>query len=133
MCYLDAGVITLDEFKEIVEREPNTFSSFGNQMKLYDRGIITEQPNTSFELEYDCDDVYRLLEIDRDFSDDLVEKILCGDIDDYNFNNWSYYYDNPSHLGSNLNKENEQRVIDEIVRITKLDESVVKKTELNII
>ena len=123
---LDAGIITLDEFKEIVEREPDTFSSFGNQMKLYERGIINEQPSTTFELEYDCDDVYRLLDIGRDFSDDLVAEILCGDIGEL-YDGWSYYYDNPSDLVNNLNKENEQSVIDEIVRITKLDESVVKE------
>jgi hypothetical protein len=123
---LDAGVITLDEFKEIVEREPNTFSSFGNQMKLYERGIITQEPNTSFELKYDCDDVYKLIDIGRDFSDDLVEKILCGDIGELT-DSWSYYYDNASDLVNNLNKKNEQRVIDEIVRLTKLDESVVKE------
>ena len=123
---LDAGVLTLDEFKEIVEREPDTFSSFGNQMKLYERGIITEQPNTSFELEYKCDDVYRLLDIDRDFSDDLVSSILCGDNEEL-YDNFNYYYDNASDLVDSLNKKNEQRVIDEIIRITKLDESVVKE------
>jgi len=123
---LDAGVITLEEIKKIVEREPETFSSFGNQMKLYERGIITEQPSTTFELKYDCDEVYRLLDVGRDFSDNLVSEILCGDIGELS-DSWSYYYENPSDLVSNLNKENEQKVIDEIVRITKLDESVVKE------
>ena len=94
---LDAGIITLDELKEIIEREPDTFSSFGNQMKLYDRGIITEQPSTTFELKYDCDEVYRLLDISRDFRDDLVAEILCGDIGELS-DGWSYYYDNPSDL-----------------------------------
>ena len=122
----DKGIITEEEFKKIIEREPDTFSSFGNQMKLYERGIISEQPSTIIEINYGCDDVARLLDVGRDYSDDLVSKILCGDIGEL-YDSWNYYYDNPSDLVSNLNKENEQRVIAEIVRLTGLDESVVKE------
>jgi len=122
----NAGVITLDEFKEIVEREPDTFKSFGNQIKLYDLGIVSQRPSTIIEVSKDCGDVGDLLNIGRDFSDDLVSQILCGDIDELS-DSWSYYYENPKYLVDNLNKENEQLFIDEIVRITGLDETIVKE------
>ncbi len=121
----DAGVINIEELKEIIDGNQE-FDTFGNQMKLYERDIISEAPSTIVEINYPCDDVHRLLDIDRDFRDDLVAKILCGDIEEV-YDSWSYYYENPSDLVDNLNKENEQRIIDEIVRITGLDESVVKE------
>lgn len=121
----DARVINIEELKEIIDGN-QVFNTFGNQMKLYERGIISEEPSTIVEIQKDCGDVKDLLKIDRDYSDDLVVNILCGDIGEL-YDGWSYYYDNPSDLVGNLNKENEQSVIDEIVRLTGLDESVVKE------
>jgi hypothetical protein len=121
----DAGVITAEELKTLKDGNQE-FDTFGNQMKLYERGIISEQPSTIFELNYGCDEVYNLLDISRDFSDDIVEKILCGDFEDLT-DSWSYYYDNPSDLVDNINKENTDRVIDEIVRITGYEKSVVEE------
>lgn len=125
LAIFDAGVIDTEELKGIINENTN-FNTFGNQIKLYERGIISEEPSTIVEINYGCDDVVRLLNVDRDFSEDIVEKILCGDIGEL-YDGWSYYYENPSDLVGNLNKENEQSVIDEIVRITGLDESVVKE------
>jgi len=121
----DAGVITAEELKTLKDGNQE-FDSFGNQMKLYDRGIIDERPSTTFELNVSCDDVKRYLITDRDLNEDIIENVLCGDIDDY-YDNWSYYYDNWQDLLGNLNEENEQKIIDEIVRITGLDKSVVEE------
>lgn len=121
----DNGVIDLDELTKITEKEPELFSSYGNQMKLYDLGVISEKPSTTFELNYSCDEVYKLLDVEG-LRDDIVEKILCGDFEDLT-DGWSYYYENPSDLVDNLNKENTDRVIDEIVRITGYEKSVVEE------
>jgi hypothetical protein len=120
----DASVITVDEVKSISESNPAIFKSFGNKIKLFDRGIISERPSTIIEVEKDCEDVKYLLKIDRDFRDDLVENVLCGDTYELS-DSWGYYYENPSDLVSNLNKENTEKVIDEIVRLTGLDRSVI--------
>ena len=121
----DAGVITAEELKTLKDGNQE-FDTFGNQMKLYERGIILEKPSTTFKLNFDCDDVSRLLSVDRDIRDTLIEDVLCGDAFDY-LGGFDYYYDNPTDLVNNLNKENSQKVIDEIVRITGLDKSVVEE------
>lgn len=124
----DAGIITdLELQTEYKINEPNSiFSSFGNQIKLFDRGIIENKPSTIINVSKDCEDASDLLDIDRDTRDDIVEIVLCGDTNEL-WDNWSYWYENASDLIDNLNKENEQIVIDEIARITGLDESVVKE------
>ena len=122
----DAGIITDEEIqKEYDVNSPNSiFSSFGNQIKLYDRGIILNKPSTIFEVQKDCKDVKDLLMEDNDFRDDIIENVLCGDTYEL-LDGFSYYYDNPSDLVDNLNKENTEEVINEIVRLTDLDKSVV--------
>ena len=122
----DAGIITDEEIqKEYDVNSPNSiFSSFGNQVKLYERGIILNRPSTIFEVQKNCEDVKDLLRLDSDLSDEVVENVLCGDTYEL-VDGFSYYYDNPSDLVNNLNKENTEEVINEIVRLTDLDKSVV--------
>jgi hypothetical protein len=122
----DNGIIVVDELKKIVEENPETFQSPKYQLNLYNLGIVDTKPSFVFELSEDCSGVADLLNVSNNFRDDLIENILCGDTNELS-DNWSYYYENPSDLVNNLNKENEQKVIDEIVRITGLDESVVKE------
>lgn len=124
LAIFDAGVITIDEIKSINESNPNIFKSFGNKVKLFDRGIVSERPSTIIEVQKDCENVKDLLREDTEFRRDIVENVLCGDINDL-YDGWSYYYENPSDLVGNLNKENTEKVIDEIVRLTDLDKSVV--------
>jgi hypothetical protein len=128
----DAGVITNEELQTQYDvNSPNSiFSSFGNQMKLYERGIILNPPSTIFQLDISCDRISRYLDLGRDINDDLVEDVLCGVIDDY-YDNWSYYYDNWSDLLGNLNNENEEKIIEEIVRITGLSKTEVKENGIN--
>jgi hypothetical protein len=128
----DAGVITNEELQTQYDvNSPNSiFSSFGNQMKLYERGIILNPPSTIVQLDISCDKISRYLDLGRDINDDLVEDVLCGVIDDY-YDNWSYYYDNWSDLLGNLNNENEEKIIEEIVRITGLSKTEVKENGIN--
>jgi hypothetical protein len=124
----DADVITKLELqtKYDVNAKNSMFSSFGGQMKLYDRGIVENKPSTIITISKDCDDVSDLLDISRDTRDDIVEMVLCGDIQDLT-NSWDYWFDNASDLVDNLNKENEELVINEIVSITGLEKSIVKE------
>ena len=99
------------------------------QLELFNRGIVSEKPNTKFTLNYSCGEVDRLLNSSGNTS--LVEGLLCGDFDDEYYDNFSYYFDNPSDLVDNLDKENSKRIIDEIVRITNYDESEVIENGIN--
>jgi hypothetical protein len=119
----DRDIISSDELKSTIEEwHNNDFKTFGVQMKLYNRGIISEKPSTTFELKETCENVSSLLSLNID---DIVKNILCGDYDDLT-DNWSYYYENPIDLVDNLNKVNTDRVIDEIVRITDYEKSEVE-------
>lgn len=124
LAIFDAGVITIDEIKSINESNPTIFKSFGNKVELFDRGIVSERPSTIIEVQKDCEDVKDLLREDTEFRRDIVEDVLCGDTNELS-DGWSYYYENPSDLIGRLNKENTEKVIDEIVRLTDLDKSVV--------
>jgi hypothetical protein len=118
----NAGVLTKSDLKEINENNPQIFESFKNQNLLFENGIIDNSLSTLVKVEKSCDDVQPLLNVGRNISDDLIKNVLCGDIGELT-DSWSYYYENPSDLVDNLNKENEQRVIDEISRITGLEKS----------
>lgn len=122
----DAGIITDEEIqKEYDVNSPNSiFSSFGNQMKLYDRGIILNKPSTIIEYQKSCEEVKDLLRLDGGMRDSIIEDVLSGDVYDY-LGGWDYYYENTNDLVDNLNKKNREKVIDEIVRLTGLEKSLV--------
>jgi hypothetical protein len=126
----NAGVLTKLDLREINENNPQIFESFKNQNLLFENGIIDNSPSTLVKVEKSCDDVQPLLNVGRNISDDLIKNVLCGDIGELT-DSWSYYYENPSDLVDNLNKENEQRVIDEISRITGLEKSVVEENGIS--
>jgi hypothetical protein len=122
----NAGVLTKSDLKEINENNPEIFESFKNQNRLFENGVIDNSPSTLVKVEKSCDDVQSLLDSNRDTRRDLIEDVLCGDTGEL-VDGWSYHYENPSDLVDNLNKENEQRVIDEISRITGLEKSEVEE------
>ena len=126
----NAGVLTKLDLREINKNNPKTFESFKNQNLLFENGIIDNRPSTLIKVEKSCDDVSSLLDISRDIRNDLIKNVLCGDVAELT-DSWSYYYENPSDLVDNLNKENEQSVIDEISRITGLEKSVVEENGIS--
>jgi ribosomal protein S18 acetylase RimI-like enzyme len=122
----NAGVLTKSDLSEINNNSPKVFESFKNQNLLFENGIIDNRPSTIVKVEKSCDDVKSLLDANRDTRGDLIEDVLCGDIGEL-VDSWSYYYENPTDLVDNLNKENEQRVIDEISRITGYEKLIIEE------
>jgi hypothetical protein len=122
-------IITEDELKSIIQSNPTIFQSFLNQYKLFELGIISEKPSTTFEINYDCEDVSKLLVDEANFS---IESVLCSEDDYYEMQDgFDYYFTNPTELVDNLNEKNTQLVIDEIVKITGLEKSVVEENGIN--
>jgi DNA repair protein RadC len=69
-----------------------------------------------------------LLSVDRDLSDDFVEKVLTGDTDDlFSYDNYSDYYDNAGDYVDDLNREDYDAVLNKIVEITGLDKEIVEE------
>jgi hypothetical protein len=104
------------QIRELNEKYPDVFEGFAGQVYLFNAGIISKAPSTIATISKPCDYVGDLLDISRDLRDDFVPNILCGDTNIEG--NWSYYYENYSDLIDMLDKKNEERVIDEIARIT---------------
>jgi len=108
------------EIKSLYETKPEIFNNFEGKILLYDLGLSTEKPSTSFILYKPAKSVEDLLSYNsyRNFSKDFIYSIIIGDYFESG-DNWSYYYEEGWVYGvDDLNKENEQRIIDEIIRIT---------------
>jgi hypothetical protein len=119
--------MTKQELTELYELNPNLFTDFAGEFMLYEAGIINERPNTTIVIEKSPESVGDLLKLDRDLSDEVVEKVLTGDTFDWYDNSWSYYYENAGDYVDNLNEGNYEQVINKIVELTELDKSVVKE------
>jgi hypothetical protein len=119
--------MTKQELTELYELNPNLFSDFTGKYMLYEAGLSVERPNTTIIIEKSPESVADLLKLDRDLSDDVVEKVLTGDTFDW-FNggdSWNYYYENANDYVDDLNKVNYEQVIDKIVELTGLDKADV--------
>lgn len=122
----EKGVIGIDEVKEKYESNPEKFSTFLAKTKLFDLGILKEKPNTKFIIDESCTNITNIIDVDRDYSDSIIENLLCGDIGELT-DSWGYHYENAADLVSDLNDENEKLVIDKIVEITGLGFDEVKE------
>jgi hypothetical protein len=121
--------MTKQELTELYELNPNLFSDFAGKYMLYEAGLSVERPNTTIVIEKSPEYVADLLKLDRDLSDEVVEKVLTGETDDW-FNgsdSYSYYYENAGDYVDNLYEKNYEKVIDKIVELTGFDKSVVKE------
>ena len=119
--------MTKQELTELYELNPNLFSDFAGKYMLYEAGLSVERPNTTILIEKSAEYVSDLLKLDRDLSDEVVEKVLTGETDDLFSGSWSYFYDNTGDYVDDLNEVNYEQVIDKIVELTGLDKSVVKE------
>ena len=120
--------MTDEQIKELYELKPELFNDFAGQYMLYKIGMIDEEPNTKVTIEKPVGYVADLLSVDRDLSDDFVEKVLTGDTDDlFSSDSWSYYDDNAGDYVDDLNKEDYDAVLDKIVEITGLDKEIVEE------
>jgi len=118
---------TTEQIKELYPLKPEIFKDFAGEYMLYQAGVVSEKPNTIFTLEKPAEYVSDLLRLNRDFSDDFVRQVLTGDTDDLFSGDYSYYYTNAGDYVDDLNKEDYDKVLNEIVEITQLDKEIVKK------
>ena len=120
--------MTNKQIKELYELKPELFNDFAGQYMLYKIGLINEEPNTTVTIEKSVEYVVDLLSVDRDLSDDFVEKVLTGDTDDlFSYDNYSDYYDNAGDYVDDLNREDYDAVLNKIVEITGLDKEIVEE------
>ena len=121
--------MTNKQIKELYELKPELFNDFAGQYMLYKIGMIDEEPNTKVTIEKSVGYVADLLSIDRDLSDDFVEKVLTNDTYEWfdGSDSWSYFYDNAGDYVDDLNKEDYDAVLDKIVEITGLDKQIVEE------
>jgi len=121
--------MTNEQVKELYEIKPDMFNDFAGRYMLYQAGIIDEKPNTTIVIEKSPEYVADLLRLDSDLSDEVVEKVLTGETDDWFSGNdsWSYYFQNAGDYVDELKGENYDSVIDKIVEITGYDKEEVKE------
>jgi DNA repair protein RadC len=119
---------TTEQIKELYQLKPEMFKDFAGQYMLFQAGVVSEKPNTIFTLEKPVEYVSDLLRLNRDFSDDYVRQVLTGDTDDlFSGGDYSYYYTNAGDYVDDLNKEDYDKVLNEIVEITQLDKEIIKE------
>jgi len=115
------------DVRELYYIKPSVFDDFEGKYLLYDLGITKEQPETSFIIEKDAKNVDYLMQT-TGYRSNIVYDILIGNTGDF-YDNWSYNYEDgwKSAVDYYLDKDNEDRIIDEIVRITNYSKDEVKE------
>jgi DNA repair protein RadC len=121
--------MTNEQVKELYAIKPDMFNDFAGQFMLYEAGLIDEKPNTTIVIEKSPEYVADLLRLDRDLSEEVVEKVLTGETYDWfsGSDSWGYYYENAGDYVDDLYEANYEAVIDKIVELTGLDKSEVKE------
>ena len=121
--------MTNEQIKELYKLKPELFNDLAGQYMLYEIGLIDKQPNTIVTIEKPVEYVADLLSLDRDLSDDFVEKVLTGDTYEWfdGSDSWRYYYENAGDYVDDLNREDYDAVLDKIVEITGLDKEIVEE------
>lgn len=125
---LNSDAISIEEAKEIVKDNEKDFVGFKNQLALYNADIIDTKPSTTIVIVEKAKYVSDLLRVDRDLGKKIIENILEGDTYDI-YDNFYYYYKDGGYenIINDLDDENEQRFIDEIVRLTGLEKYIVEE------
>jgi hypothetical protein len=121
-----------EQILELYEINPYIFNDFEGEVLLYDLGIRDKKPNTIIKIERQPKFVDELLDLDRNTSKDFVEQVLTGeDTSDWFNGSWGYYYEEYEGLVGNLDKENEERIIKEIQRLTKYSKKKVTENGIS--
>ena len=96
-----------EQILELYEINPNIFNDFEGEALLYDLGISSEKPNTIINIEKPAEYVGDLLNLDRNFDSEFIEKILTQDYGEELVNNRSYHYGHYKDLIENLDMRHE--------------------------
>jgi hypothetical protein len=119
------GLITKEEILSKI-KDNEDFDKYKIQIKLYDAGLIEQLPNTYIEIEYDANDLSRFFR--SDYSDETIYQMITGE-DTYSWfdGSWSYYYENPTDYIDELNKENQQIIIDYMIENSDLTQEQIQE------
>jgi hypothetical protein len=121
--------MTKEEIEKIKNIKPELFNNFKGSLILYEKGIITEKPNTTIEINYDTSKYYQLNEIidHDDYSQSFISDILSGNPYDFISGNFEYFFEEASQYVSDLNNQQKNDIIDKIVEITNYPKSEVEQ------
>jgi hypothetical protein len=119
------GLITKEEILSKI-KDNEDFDKYKIQIKLYDAGLIEQLPNTLIEIEYDANDLSRFFK--SDYSDETIYQMITGE-DTYSWfdGSWSYYYENATDYIDELNKENQQIIIDYMIENSDLTQEQIQE------
>lgn len=121
--------MTIEEIEKIKNIKPELFNNFKGSLILYNKGIITEKPSTTIEVNYDTTKYNILNElIDHDdYSESFISDILSGNPYDYISGNFEYFFKEASQYVSDLNEQQKNDIINKIVEITNYPKSEVEQ------
>lgn len=121
------GAIPLESLKKRIEEgDDEELDTFTLQKTLWEAGLVNEEPTTIATVSIDIDDLSRVL--DTEYSDDTLANMITGE-DTYEWFDgaWGYYYENASDFIDELNKENQQDIIDYMVEKSDLTKKEIKE------
>jgi hypothetical protein len=123
--FYNEGLITKEEVESRIA-DNEDFEKYKIQKMLFDSGLINESPNTLIELQYDANDLSRFFR--SDYSDETIYQMITGE-DTYSWfdGSWSYYYENATDFIDELNKENQQTIIDYMVENSDLTQEQIEE------
>ena len=123
--FYNEGLITKEEVESRIA-DNEDFEKYKIQKMLFDSGLINESPNTLIELQYDADDLSRFFS--SDYSDETIYQMITGE-DTYSWfdDSWSYYYENATDFIDELNKENQQTIIDYMIENSDLTQEQIQE------
>lgn len=119
--------MTKAQIEELYEINPNIFVGLGGEYVLYEKGVISQKPNTKFILDIDVENIYEFFNYDgsKEFLKTIVSGDLFGLFDSYSRDEIVKYY------LDDLNKENMSFVLDEISKISGIPIEEVKENGAN--
>ena len=122
----EKGIISESEIKNKIKSNTEKFNSFTTKKKMYELGL-SDKPKTEFIIKEKCADISDLIDTSSDYSQSIIENLLCGDMGELT-DSWYYHYnDNIGNLIDDLDEENAKKIIDRIQEITNLDRSTIEE------
>ena len=122
----EEGAMPLEALKKRIEEGDEEFDKYSVKKKLYEAGILDEEPETTVRIEDDIETLSNYLS--SDYSDETLYQMITGE-DTYEWfdGSWSYYFDEATTYISYLTKENQQGIIDYMVENSDLTQEQIKE------
>lgn len=127
----EKGALTKEEIQERINNAKDSeFEKFSNRLRLYNAGIIDERPNTIIEVRAGADDLEKYFR--TDLSSDSIYNMITGE-DTYSWfeGSWDYFYSDAQNFIDELNKENQQDIINYMVNNSDLTEEDIAENGID--